>query len=183
MKKVVFVLMLVIALLASGCAKKEEAAPQQPAAESGTVESGGSSAAEQESGVQQDAAPQYDIGELENYMASVEKQAAEIRDFLEHEAMTQADMNGKSQELYQLWDGALNHLWGELKTVLPESDFAVLLDEQLAWIAAKEAAVEAAGAEFAGGSMYPLIVNSEAAEITEARVYEFCGLLKEAATP
>lgn len=182
-KKVVFVLMLMAALLGSGCAGKDEPVPQQPAAESGAVEPGGGSAAAQESSAPQETAPQYDISGVDDYLAAVEEQAGSIQHFLEHEAMTQDDMNVKSQELYQLWDGALNHLWGELKTALTEERFAALLEEQLVWIADKEAAVEAAGKEFEGGSIYPLIVNSEAAAITEVRVYEFYALLKEAAMP
>ena len=45
----------------------------------------------------------------------LEEQSDAIRYFLENEAMTQSDMNVKSQELYTLWDDALNYLWGELQ--------------------------------------------------------------------
>ena len=41
-----------------------------------------------------------------------------------------------------------------------------------------EAAAEAAGKEFEGGSMYPLIVNTEAARLIEERVYKLYELLK-----
>ena len=115
--------------------------------------------------------PTYDIG-------TVEEQSQAIKDFLEKEAVTQLDMNEKSKELYELWDGALNELWGILKTNLSEDEFAKLLDEQRAWIVEKEQAVEEAGQEFEGGSLYPLIVNSEAARITEDRVYELYEMLK-----
>lgn len=52
-----------------------------------------------------------------------------------------------------------------------------LTDEQLAWIAEKEAAVEAAGAGYEGGSLYPLVTNTKAAELTKARVYELLATL------
>ena len=39
--------------------------------------------------------------------------------------------------------------------------------------------MEEAGKEVEGGSMYPLITNTKAAEITEERVYEFYELLKQ----
>ena len=43
--------------------------------------------------------------------------------------------------------------------------------------AEKEEAVEKAGKEFEGGSIYPLIVNTEAAKITEERVYQLYEIL------
>lgn len=109
---------------------------------------------------------------IDDYISSVKERSDAIKDCLENEILTQSEMNEKSKELYDLWDGALNYLWGELKKGLPEEEFAVLLDEQRMWIADKEAAVEAAGKEVEGGSMYPLVVNSVAAQITEERVYE-----------
>ena len=41
-----------------------------------------------------------------------------------------------------------------------------------------KAAVEAAGKEVEGGSAYPLVVNSEAAKLTEERVCKLYELLK-----
>ena len=111
-------------------------------------------------------------------MAFVEEQSDSIKNYLENEAFTQDDMNVKSKELYDVWDEALNYLWGELKNYLPEEEFAELKDEQRTWITEKESAVEEAGKEFEGGSMYALAVNSEAAAITEERVYELYELLK-----
>jgi len=52
------------------------------------------------------------------------------------------------------------------------------LDEQRTWIAEKEKAIEEVGKEVEGGSMYSLIVNTEAARITEERVYELYEFLK-----
>ena len=111
-------------------------------------------------------------------MASVEEQSDAIKYSLENDVLNQSELNMKSQELYELWDGALNYLWGELKNQLPEDQFAELLKEQLTWIDQKEQAVTEAGKEVEGGSLYPLVVNSTAAEITEERVYELYELLK-----
>jgi len=114
-----------------------------------------------------------------DYLASVEARSEAIKKSLSEDALTQHDMNMKSEELYILWDDALNDLWGELKKAMPEGEFDALTEEQLAWIEEKEAAVREAGAEFEGGSIYPLIVNGEASRITEERVYELYDLLKE----
>ena len=116
--------------------------------------------------------------DYESYMATIEEQSDDIKYALENEVVTQMEMDEKSQELFELWDGALNYLWGELKNVLPEKEFEELRDEQRTWIAQKEEAVETAGKEFEGGSLYTMVVNTEAATITEKRVYELYELLK-----
>lgn len=116
--------------------------------------------------------------ELEDYMVLTKEYSDTIKASLENDVLTQLDMNMKSQELYELWDEALNYLWGEVKNTLSEDEFAILLDQQRVWIADKEKAVEEAGQQFEGGSMYSLIVNMEAAKITEERAYELYELLK-----
>jgi len=116
---------------------------------------------------------------LDDYMTSVKESSDAIKKSLENDALTQTDMNIKSQELYEIWDEVLNYLWGELKNSLPDEEFVKLQDKQRIWIAEKEKEVEEAGKEFEGGSIYPLVVNREAARITEERVYELYELLKE----
>ena len=118
-------------------------------------------------------------GRIEDMIAATEEWALTIRASLEHDTLTQADMNVKAMELYENWDAALNTLWSELKERLPEDEFNVLLEEQRVWIADKEAAVKEAGKEVEGGSLYALVLNMKAAEITEARVYELYEMLKE----
>ena len=155
MKKRILILILVVVFAAAGCVNDATETPQ--------------SAPE----------PGYDISnQLDDYMASIMKQSALIKYSLEQEALTQADMNVKSQELLSLWDDALNYIWSELKIRLPEAEFAKLQDDQRSWIAEKEAALEEAGKEFQGGSVYALIVNSEAAKMTEERVCLLYTLLK-----
>jgi len=166
MKKSWLILILVTVFFISGCASENAEVPQvSPTAELVAEKDDLNS----------------NISQLDEYMSSLEEKALIIEDFLEHDAVTQTDMNMKSQELYELWDDALNYIWDELKHSLPEEEFAKLLDEQLTWIAEKELAQKEAGKDFEGGSIYPLIVNSEAARITEERVYELYALLKEAA--
>jgi uncharacterized protein YecT (DUF1311 family) len=115
----------------------------------------------------------YDTGaHVEEDIALLEEWAKTLKDLLENEDLTQAEMNEASSELYATWDSALNILWNELKEELPDDEFSKLLDEQRAWIKNKEDAVAKAGAEYEGGSMYSLVVNMEAADITEKRVYE-----------
>lgn len=109
---------------------------------------------------------------VEEDVALLGEWAKALKDLLENEELTQAEMNEAAAELYATWDSALNLLWNELKKDMPDDEFAKLLDEQREWIKVKEDAVAKAGAEYEGGSIYPLVVNMEAADITEKRVNE-----------
>ena len=160
MKKL-FILLLLLCLM-TGCVNGAEKASQATPGSTPTPE--------------QAVMAEKDI--YADYIASVEAQSDAIKKSLTEDALTQFDMNMKSGELYDLWDGALNYLWGELKNTLPEDEFAALTDEQLQWIADKEQAVAEAGKPYEGGSIYSLIVNDEAACITQERVYELYELLK-----
>ena len=175
MKKSVLILMLVVALFMSGCGKTGGQLT------TGTEFGGGSSSEQdttrEDSGREQSGVSDYDISGLNDYIMSVEEQSDSIKKSLEQDALTQADMNMKSLELYELWDGALTCLWDELKAELPKEEFETLQNDQLAWNGEKERSVEEAGEEAEGGTLYPLIVNSEAARMTEERVYELYTLL------
>lgn len=121
----------------------------------------------------------YDTGKVDAYLLSVEEQSEAIKTSLEQDVLTQTEMNMKSQELCELWDSALDYLWNELEQCLSKDEFAKLQDEQNAWTADKEKAMDAAGKEYEGGSFYAFVVNAEAAKLTEERVYELYELLKK----
>ena len=123
-------------------------------------------------------APSREDPELTAYMASVQEQSDALKTSMAEDPLSQYDLNVKSKELFDLWDGALNYLWAKLEERLPEEEFETLREQQRTWIADKEAAVEAAGADYQGGSLYALIVNTEAADLTEKRVLELYELLK-----
>lgn len=165
MKKSMLLLIFAAVLLAAGCAKGDASSVIE-----NTVQTNNE--------IEQTDFPGYDISGLDEYMMSVKEQAELIQTSLEQDALTQNEMNVKSQELYTLWDDALNYLWGELKINLPDEEFKKLQAEQRIWITEKELALEKVRKEFEGGSIYPLIVNSEGARITEERLYELYTLLK-----
>ena len=171
MKKSVLILILAIVFFATGCVNEDEKVTQVlPTTENTSQEN---------EATEQNSFPSYPIGDrLDDYMTSVKEQSDTIKTYLEHDALTQADMNVKSQGLYELWDDALNYLWGELKISLPKEEFVKLQDDQRIWIAEKEKTLEEAGKEVEGGSLYSLVVNGEAAKLTEERVYELYELMK-----
>lgn len=116
----------------------------------------------------------YGVDILENvriWVRDAEEASAGLDVWLETN-ITQADMNLAAQDRYLIWDNTLNSLWAVLKEVLPKDTMDQLTREELAWIEEKEAAVEAAGAEVEGGSVYPAVVNGTAARLTRERVYE-----------
>ena len=170
MKMRILVLTLVVAIFAIGCGNEEQKLSQQTEDIDTTIES------EMNSEINQDMFLSGE--ELDNYMASIIEQSDSIKNSLEYEELTQTDMDAKSQELYELWDNALNFLWAGLKSSLSEEEFSKLLDSQRIWVEEKEASVEEAGIDYMGGSMYSLVVNMEAAKITEERVLELYELLK-----
>ena len=116
--------------------------------------------------------------ELANYLATVEAQSNALKASLEKDPLPQVDMNMKSEELRQLWDAALTTMLDKAKSALPDAEWTALTEAQNAWTAATETAVAAAGKDWEGGSMYPLVVNMEAAKLTEARVHELYERLK-----
>ena len=118
------------------------------------------------------------LADIRRQVREAEDACAELDVWLETH-YTQADMNTASQDRYLLWDSVLNNLWAVLKQVLPEGTMTRLTKEELAWIREKEAAVEAAGAEVEGGSIYPTVVNGTAAQLTRERVYELLEYLPD----
>lgn len=119
-----------------------------------------------------------DKAAVEKLLADAEKEAAALEKKLAEDAsLSQADMNELSNEIYVVWDEALNELWGILKDTQDENTMNDLLKEQREWIDMKEAEVKKAGEEFAGGSMQALVVNQKDAELTKDRVYELADYL------
>lgn len=200
MKKILFLLLLTIAVCASGCGKEDGNTPQEPQKTEETnkentmtentdqvdteadqdAEANQNTEAEDNTEAAQNVPSKEEIQDsLNAYITSIKEQADAINTSFENDILTQQEMNIKAEELYKLWDDALNHVWGVLKNSLPEDEFAQLLDGQRTWIDAKEKAVEEAGKEVEGGSMYLLVVNSEAARLTEERVYELYDMIAQ----
>ena len=199
MKKILFLLLLTIAVCASGCGKEDGNTPQEPQKTEGEKENTTEENNDQEdTEIDQDTESKQDTetendteadenvpskeeirNSLNDYITSIKEQADAINASLENDILNQQEMNMKAEELYKLWDDALNHVWGVLKDNLSEDEFAQLLDGQRTWVDGKERAVEEAGKEVEGGSMYPLVVNGEAARLTEERVYELYDIISQ----
>ena len=112
------------------------------------------------------------------YMTTARAQSDAIKTSLEKDALTQNELNQKSGELYDLWEKAMNRLLEEAEKTLPAAEKAKLTAEQSAWLETRTQAMDAAGKDVEGGSVYALVVNMEAARLTEARTNELYELLK-----
>ena len=160
---------LMLAGLAGGCGKEAEnsveALAESPAEESWLTEP------EEPSG---EEALEWSRQIREKVLA-----AQEEADRLEAEgqnALSQADMNGLSGEIYRVWDDALNEIWGILTEHMDPEEMERLTEEERIWIRGKEAAVQKAGADVERGTLYPLVTNGKAADLTRKRVYELASL-------
>lgn len=112
------------------------------------------------------------LEELKKTVKSTESYTSSIEEIIKAETLSQAEMNEKSQLIYDLWDGQLNKAWDILKKNLDAEAMADLTKKQLEWIAAKETSMKDAGAEVEGGSIYGMIVCQRGAKLTKERVYE-----------
>lgn len=116
--------------------------------------------------------------DVEAMLQEAEEQEAILwKKYEEIASPTQMDMNINSGEIYKVWDDALNELWQVLKKELDEKTMAELLKEQRSWIKDKEAALQQIAEEIGGGSITPLVCNSEATDRTKRRVYELAAYL------
>lgn len=115
---------------------------------------------------------------LETTIAAAAEEAASLEEVLQNEPLNQMEMNETAGAIYTIWDDTLNTTWELLQETLDDETMNQLETEQLDWIAEKEAAVQLAGKEVEGGSIYPMVVNLKAAELTQERVYELAEYLQ-----
>lgn len=118
------------------------------------------------------------VADIKFHFQQTNEYTSTLGQSIENDPLSQAELNEKSQWMYEEWDYVLNELWRVLKRTLDSDHMSALTDEQRAWIAEKEQTVADAGAEFEGGSMQPMVMNLRAAELTKERVYELMELLE-----
>lgn len=193
MKKIILMLIMSMFLFGCGSSEEETTANNEPVKdlvietqeeETEEVEEQETEVKEQEEDTTEEKTEEkkeqksVDKAAVEKLLADAEKEAAALEKKLAEDAsLSQADMNELSNEIYVVWDEALNELWGILKDTQDENAMNELLKEQREWIDMKEAEVKKAGEEFAGGSMQALVINQKDAELTKVRVYELADYL------
>jgi len=92
-------------------------------------------------------------------------------------AISQSEMNIESGIVFEKWDVLLNEVYRYLKTVMSDSDFKKLQDDEIAWIAEKESAIAKEGALWKGGSGEIAARNMTAIRFTKDRCYYLISLI------
>lgn len=119
-----------------------------------------------------DASSQQSLSEkIAVVISSAEEQDAAKLEQMQ-EAQSQMELNMSVGEWDMVWYDALDAVWELLEANLNEEDMEALRQAQREWITYKEAEMKAAGAEYEGGSMQPMVESLKGAELTKARVYE-----------
>lgn len=103
MKKTILILMLALVILAAGFA-------------TGCANEAPDTNVNQENTAAQNDAVSNEV--IDEYLASVKEQSDAINTSFENDPLTQTELNIKSMELAELWDGALNYMIDALKTRL-----------------------------------------------------------------
>ena len=120
----------------------------------------------------------FDVSQLEDKLKNIQERSEILKNKLDHEDMSQMEMNQISGDLYTLWDDFLNEVWKNIQNKLPQAKMQELTNEQLEWIRVKEEKIAAEGKQYEGGSIRPLVENRLAAQLTEDRVYKLLEYLK-----
>jgi len=92
--------------------------------------------------------------------------------------VTQHDINKASGEIYAAWDDILNEVYTYLQDTMLSDEFEELKTDEIEWIKEKEAAVEAEGRNWEGGSGAPMAKNMVATDYTKERCYYLISLIK-----
>ena len=107
--------------------------------------------------------------------------AAEIEEYSEiknKNTITQADINIESRNIFLKWDELLNEIYTYLSDNMDKDDFAALEEDELLWIAEKEAAVEEAAKYWEGGSGESMIRSGTASDYTKERCYYLISIVQ-----
>ena len=108
------------------------------------------------------------------------KTAEEIEEYDENylqTANTQVDINRESGIVFEKWDDLLNEVYQYLKESMPQDEFEQLRQDEIDWIKEKEAAIEAAGKEWEGGTGEPMARNMTGIDYTRERCYELIDMI------
>ena len=98
--------------------------------------------------------------------------AKEQADNLKAEDNSTYAMKDMESSRWEIWDGLLNEIYGDLKEMLSADEMRALRTEQLDWIELRDNGALEASLEYKGGTMESLVYVSVLATVTEQRCYE-----------
>jgi|GEM_PF-702295 len=103
-----------------------------------------------------------------HYAYDLEKMIAETE--------TQQEMNQRSGEALAAWDYELNRIYGLLEEILSSDQMEGLSIEEYHWIIDRDAKVQEAGQEYAGGTLEAYTRNITGLNLTKERTLELIDL-------
>lgn len=108
------------------------------------------------------------------YNEYIEKLEAtkEASEALDGDAWTTYAMKKVEGDRFDLWDGLLNEIYGELKSTMEPDAFEQLKEEQRAWNVKRDETALKASAVYKGGTMEQLEYVAVLAGVTKERCYE-----------
>lgn len=115
----------------------------------------------------------YSSGKKEYYLKMLDDIQEKIdKEYNMQNAMTTYEMRNANGAQYDLWDGALNTIYNDLKNTLSPDDMKKLEKEELTWIAQKENDAKKESEKAKGGTLEQVLYGSSIVESTKKRSYE-----------
>lgn len=93
-----------------------------------------------------------------------------------YENGTTVEMREAETAAYKKWDGALNDIYGVLKTQLSSSEMSSLRDKQRQWIKYRDRTAKAESDAYEGGTFASVQYVSTQARLTRERCYELVNI-------
>ncbi len=97
---------------------------------------------------------------------------ASMEQSMNHDALSQDQLNETSKSIYEEWDYVLNDLWSVLKRCLDTEQMQTLTQEQRAWIADKEQKIKETETEYDTDPRQTMLANQRAAHMTKERIQQ-----------
>lgn len=118
------------------------------------------------------------VDESTRIINNAEAETFEINRILKEQETNHADQANFSQKLFEVWDNALNGVWGELAKNAPQDALNRVISEEIAWIQYKDSEIQKAGQQQTDEILARTAANNKAAEITRERVYELYAIIQ-----
>ena len=105
-------------------------------------------------------------------MKNIDSESKKLdKEYKTDEGSTQGGMNIISGKQAKLYDDELNQIYDYLKQNLSKEKAKELEKSEMAWIKEKESNIAEIKKQYNGGSVLPLMVNSEVAKESKERCY------------
>lgn len=95
-----------------------------------------------------------------------------LKDLTDLYAGNTIEMKSAANQEYERWDKVLNEIYRVLKQQLSPDDMNKLKDEEIKWMAGRDAKAKKDSLEFEGGTAEQLIYTSSLVKTTKDRCYE-----------